>query len=111
MSTVISSMAAGGRVAQLSVDPEVLRSTQIGEVSTVGSLHPGHLVSALITAVESSGLNLKICGFFDGTVDLSHLGLGDQDIEEVYKVGRKVSITCKGLVMTAGGIADEAGES
>ena len=86
----ISSLTAGGRVINLSLDPETLVRSQITEVSTVGSILPGHLVSALVTAVVPSGLNVKICGFFDGTINLVHLGLSGGDIEEKYKVGKKV---------------------
>ncbi len=52
---------------------------------------PGQLVSALITAViPFSGLNVKIAGFYDGTIDMTHLGLDGKDIEQVYKIGKRV---------------------
>ena len=86
----ISTLTAGGRVINLSLDHLSLIRSQITEVSTVGSILPGHLVSALITAVVPSGLNLKICGFFDGTIDLAHLGLTAGAVEEKYKIGKKV---------------------
>ncbi|KAK4685994.1 rRNA biogenesis protein RRP5, partial [Tremellales sp. Uapishka_1] len=88
--TTINNVKAGGRVAELSLDPVVYSRNQLTEVSTVGSLLPGHCVTALITAVVPSGLNLRICGFFDGTIDLAHLGIGEEDIEEKFKVGKKV---------------------
>ncbi|WRT69490.1 uncharacterized protein IL334_006476 [Kwoniella shivajii] len=86
----VSSLTAGGRVVQLSLDPLELTRSTISEVSTVGSLTPGHLITALITAVVPSGLNVKVGGFYDGTIDLAHLPLGDDDIEEKYKIGKKV---------------------
>ncbi|WWC65653.1 uncharacterized protein I303_108274 [Kwoniella dejecticola CBS 10117] len=86
----VSSLTAGGRVAQLSLEPlEITRST-VSEVTTVGSLTPGHLITALITAVVPSGLNVKVCGFYDGTIDLAHLPLGEDDVEEKYKIGKKI---------------------
>lgn len=47
-------------------------------------------MSALITAVVPSGLNVKVCGFYDGTLEVSHLGLGDESIEDRFKVGKKL---------------------
>ena len=87
----ISSLSAGGRVVNLSLDSQTLTRSLVSEASTVGSILPGHLVSALVTAVVSSGLNVKICGFFDGTIDIAHLGLAGADIDEKFKVGKKVS--------------------
>lgn len=43
-----------------------------------------------MTAVVPSGLNVKICGFYDGTIDLAHLGLGEDDIEDRYNIGKKI---------------------
>lgn len=62
------------------------------EVTTITSLLPGHIISALITSViPSTGLNLKIFGTFDSTVDLTHLPVSPSaDLEEAYKVGKKV---------------------
>lgn len=87
-------LTAGGRVAQLSLDPALLRDTTLGEVASVGSILPGHLVSALITAVLPNGLNVKVCAFFDGTLDLAHLGVSAAELGAKYKVGRKVRSTC-----------------
>jgi rRNA biogenesis protein RRP5 len=74
----------------LTLDPTALRRAQLSEISNIGSILPGHAISALITAVTPSGLNVKVCGFFDGTIDLAHLGLGVEDIDEKYKIGKKV---------------------
>ncbi|KAK8849492.1 hypothetical protein IAR55_004826 [Kwoniella newhampshirensis] len=88
--STLKSLTAGGRVVQLSLDPTELSRTITSEVSTVESIIPGHCVSALITAVVPSGLNVKVCGFFDGTIDIAHLPLGDVDIEAKYKIGKKI---------------------
>jgi rRNA biogenesis protein RRP5 len=63
-------------------------SLQLTEVSNVTSILPGELVQGLITAVQPSGLNLQILGFFNGTIDEFHLRPGP--IEDNYKVGHKV---------------------
>ncbi|WVQ96181.1 hypothetical protein IAU59_003284 [Kwoniella sp. CBS 9459] len=86
----IKDLTAGGRVIQLSLDHTELTRSTVSEVTTVGSLVPGHLITALITAVVPSGLNVKVCGFYDGTIDLAHLPLGEADIEDKYKIGKKV---------------------
>ncbi|ORY34880.1 hypothetical protein BCR39DRAFT_515324 [Naematelia encephala] len=86
----VSSSTAGGRVIQLSLDIDTVRKAQLSEVSNVGSILPGHQVSALVTAVVPNGLNVKVCGFFDGTIDHAHLGLGEADIDETYKIGKKI---------------------
>jgi rRNA biogenesis protein RRP5 len=61
---------------------------QMSEVSKVTSVLPGMLVQCLVTAVQSTGLNVQIMGFFDGTVDQYHLLPGP--IEKNYKLGRKL---------------------
>ena len=90
LTTTISTPIGSSRVVQLSLDSTALARAQVTEVSEVGSLVPGHLVLALITAVIPSGLNVKICGFYDGTIDLAHLDLKGSDIDEKYKIGKKV---------------------
>jgi rRNA biogenesis protein RRP5 len=95
---VISSVTAGGRVMQLSVNQELIVESQLSEVSTVGSLLPGHQVSALITSVDTAGLNVQICGFYEGTLDLAHLNMTEDDIEDQFKVGKKVSLFTRGCL-------------
>lgn len=75
---------------QLSVNRSLLAESQLTEVTNVGSLLPGHQVSALVTSVDAAGLNVQVCGFFEGTIDLAHLDLKEEDIEDQYKVGTKV---------------------
>lgn len=75
---------------QLSVNRDMLVESQLTEVSTVGSLLPGHQVSALVTAVDPSGLNVQVGGFFEGTIDLAHVDLKEQDVEDQFKTGKKV---------------------
>lgn len=88
----VTGSTAGGRVVQLTLDSQAVLKGQLAEVSNVASILPGHQVSVLVTAVVPNGLNVKICGFFDGTIDFAHLGLAGEDIEEKYRVGKKVSL-------------------
>lgn len=88
---VIASSTAGGRIYQLSIEQDKIVKSQLNEISNVASILPGHLVSVLVTAVVPSGLNVKIGGFFDGTIDIAHLALGGEDIDDKYKVGKKAS--------------------
>ncbi|ORX37905.1 putative rRNA processing-related protein [Kockovaella imperatae] len=80
----------GARVVQLGTDPADLTKSLLHEVSDVGSILPGHLTSVLVTAVIPTGLNVKVCGFFDGTIDMTHLGLKGEDIDERFKIGKKI---------------------
>lgn len=45
-------------------------------------------MQGLITAVQPTGINLQILGFFNGTIDEFHLRPGP--IEDNYKIGQKV---------------------
>ena len=89
MTCAVTSIGGGGRVAQLTIDHQAVIETILGTVVNLGSMLAGHLVLALVTAVMPSGLNVKIGGFFDGTIDLAHLQ-HDEDIETLYKLGTKV---------------------
>ena len=82
-----------GRIIQLSSDHSTLVKSQLHEVSDVGSVIPGQMTSVLVTAVVPTGLNVKVCGFFDGTIDLAHLALRGEAIDEKYKIGKKVRTT------------------
>ena len=87
-----------------SAEIEVRRyAAHFGPIRITSRAHllPGHLVSALITAVVPSGLNVKVCGFFDGTIDLAHLALGEEDIEDKYKLGKKVGTAPSALLTRA----------
>lgn len=97
--TTVSAVTAGGRVLQLSPDLQNATKAQLNEVSNVASVLPGHLVNSLVTAVMPSGLNVKIGGFYDGTIDLAHLNLGEEDIDDKFKVGKKVRVAGCGSPM------------
>ncbi|KAL4241734.1 hypothetical protein ABKN59_000784 [Abortiporus biennis] len=88
LDTCISKVSTNGRTFTVTVDPAVIRSASISEVTNVTSILPGSLVQCLITAVLPTGLNLQVVGFFQGTIELLHLAPGDLD--DNYKVGQKV---------------------
>lgn len=92
LDTLVTEVQSSGRVARLTIEPTPVQRAQQQEVTTISSLLPGHVVSALITTVvPETGLNLKIFGTFDSTVDLTHLPVSaSTDLEETYKVGKKV---------------------
>lgn len=71
------------------LDSQDLREcVQLGTATSISSVLPGALVTALVTATLSSGLNVKFFGYFDGTIDLFHLN--HQDPETDFKVGQKI---------------------
>jgi rRNA biogenesis protein RRP5 len=78
---------------QLTLDPAVILKAQLSEVTEVASILPGQQASVLVTAVAPNGLNVKVCGFFDGTIDFAHLGLGEEDIELKFRIGSKVRLS------------------
>ncbi|KDQ17789.1 hypothetical protein BOTBODRAFT_29943 [Botryobasidium botryosum FD-172 SS1] len=89
--TSVQKMSENGRTCSVSVDPSVLKSASVSEVTTVGSVLPGALVNALVTAVLPWGLNVQILGFFEGTLDLFHLK-NSAEIESKYKLGQKIKV-------------------
>ncbi|EKM61289.1 uncharacterized protein PHACADRAFT_168722 [Phanerochaete carnosa HHB-10118-sp] len=84
----VTKLSSNGRTCNVSISPEFVRSTSLTEVSNTTSVVPGSLVSALITSVQPTGLNLQVLGFYNGTIDQFHLPPGD--VEENFKVGQKV---------------------
>ena len=61
---------------------------QLTNATSIASILPSTLVTALVTATLSSGLNVKFFGYFDGTIDLFHLN--NLDPEKDFKVGQKI---------------------
>jgi rRNA biogenesis protein RRP5 len=59
---------------------------QLSEISSATSVLPGTLVQGLITNVHTSGLNIQVLGYFDGTIDEYHIG----EESSAFKIGRKV---------------------
>ncbi|RDX51109.1 U3 snoRNP-associated protein Rrp5 [Lentinus brumalis] len=88
LDVAVSKMSGNGRTCNVSVDPKMVSSALLTEVSSVASILPGSLVQCLVTAIQPDGLILQVLGYFDGTIDQFHLVPGDPETH--YKVGQKV---------------------
>ncbi|KAH9944184.1 nucleic acid-binding protein [Epithele typhae] len=73
LDVAVSKMSANGRTCTVIVDPKVVTTVALSEISSVTSVLPGDLVQSLITAVQPDGLVVQVLGFFDGTIDQLHL--------------------------------------
>ncbi|KAF8078800.1 hypothetical protein FPV67DRAFT_79954 [Lyophyllum atratum] len=87
LDATVTKLSSNGRTCNVVVGSSTFSSSSLSEVTNASSLLPGTLVQALITAVNPSGLNLQVLGFFEGTVDQIHMR---HDAEKPYKVGKKI---------------------
>ncbi|CAE6393843.1 unnamed protein product [Rhizoctonia solani] len=88
-STVVK-LSENKRLCTLSTKSDAIRSASLTEATSAHALLPGALVSALVTAVVPSGLNLQVLGYFGGTIELFHLPGGTESIKEGDKVKARV---------------------
>ncbi|KAM0789071.1 hypothetical protein ACM66B_003134 [Microbotryomycetes sp. NB124-2] len=88
LSCRIKSVSENGRTSTVSVHPTEVTNSVITHAVSVSSILPSCLVSVLVTAAMPSGLNVKILGFFDGSIDLDHLD--GRDPVRDFKVGQKL---------------------
>ncbi|GAA5976182.1 hypothetical protein JCM11641_001071 [Rhodosporidiobolus odoratus] len=89
--TRITKLHSNERTCTVAVEKSDVAATTTDAVSSITSVLPGQLVSALITAVMPTGLNVKLHGYFDGTLDLFHLPLSPgQNPEDHFKAGQKI---------------------
>ncbi|CAA7268006.1 unnamed protein product [Cyclocybe aegerita] len=86
LDVTITKLSSNGRTCTVSCDPATFASSHLSDISSVTSMLPGTLVQGLITAVNPTGLNVQVLGFFDGTVDQSHLVKATSE----YKIGKKI---------------------
>ncbi|KAK4046291.1 rRNA biogenesis protein rrp5 [Microbotryomycetes sp. JL201] len=84
----VKTISENGRTSTVSVHPTEVTNSTITHAVSVSSLLPSSLVNVLVTAVGPSGLNVKILGFFDGSIDLEHLN-GRDPIQD-FKIGQKL---------------------
>ncbi|CAK5279992.1 unnamed protein product, partial [Mycena citricolor] len=84
LDVTVASVSKNGRTCQVSADTASFVKSCLTEATNATSLVPGALVQSLITNVHTTGLNLQILGFFDGTIDESNLS------DKTYKIGKKV---------------------
>ncbi|GAA5841896.1 hypothetical protein JCM11251_005414 [Rhodosporidiobolus azoricus] len=91
--TRITKLHANERTCSVAVEKADVAATTTDAVGSITSVLPGQVVSCLITAVlPNAGLNVKLHGFFDGTLDAFHLPplAPGQTFEDVYKTGQKI---------------------
>ncbi|CAO1632421.1 unnamed protein product [Jaminaea pallidilutea] len=91
----VSSVAAKGRNFTASLQPSAVKTASLGPDSapSASALVPGCLVTGLITASLPVGLNVKLWGMFDATIDTFHLPAPlpeGKEMHEVYKTGSKI---------------------
>ncbi|KDN33351.1 hypothetical protein RSAG8_13557, partial [Rhizoctonia solani AG-8 WAC10335] len=97
-STVVK-LSENKRLCTLSTKSDAVQNASLTEATSAHALLPGALVSALVTAVVPSGLNLQVlsarivtwsAGYFGGTIELFHLPGGTDSIKEGDKVKARV---------------------
>ncbi|CBQ68100.1 related to RRP5-processing of pre-ribosomal RNA [Sporisorium reilianum SRZ2] len=73
------------------LDPKTVRTSPIKHAPSITAILPGTLTKVLITASLPTGLNVKLFGMFDATIDRFHLPElpEGKDIPDVYKEGSK----------------------
>lgn len=71
------------KVSELTTQTEQLTSA-----TSITSLLPGHLLSGLITSILPTGLNLKLLGYYSGTISSLHLPLSTPT--DSFKIGQKI---------------------
>ncbi|KAG8732624.1 rRNA biogenesis protein rrp5, partial [Ceratobasidium sp. 423] len=86
VSSTVVKLSENKRLCTLSTSPNAVQSACLTEATSANALLPGALVSALVTAVVPSGLNLQVLGYFGGTVELFHLPGGTDSAKEGDKV-------------------------
>ncbi|CEL57234.1 rRNA biogenesis protein RRP5 OS=Saccharomyces cerevisiae (strain ATCC 204508 / S288c) GN=RRP5 PE=1 SV=1 [Rhizoctonia solani AG-1 IB] len=90
VSSTVVKLSENKRLCTLSTKSDAIHSASLTEATSAHALLPGTLVSALVTAVVPSGLNLQVLGYFGGTIELFHLPGGTDDIKEGDKVKARI---------------------
>jgi rRNA biogenesis protein RRP5 len=94
MLCLVTAKSANGKIAQLTTIQNKLGKVQnfASDATTINAFLPGSAVELLITDISGRGLAGKVLGSLDVTADLIHSGAGPQalDLEEKYKVGKKI---------------------
>ncbi|KAK7918305.1 hypothetical protein PG985_010179 [Apiospora marii] len=83
-----------GKVSQLTTLKDKIGQVQNvpSDATTINTFLPGTAVELMVNEISGRGLAGKVMGSLDVTADLIHSGAGPQsvDLEEKYKVGKKV---------------------
>ncbi|CAE6440693.1 unnamed protein product [Rhizoctonia solani] len=90
VSSTVIKLSENKRLCTLSTKSDGIRNASLTEATSAHALLPGTLVSALVTTVVPSGLNLQVLGYFGGTIELFHLPGGTDDIKEGDKVKARI---------------------
>lgn len=87
-------LSKSGKVAQLTTLKDKIGQVQNvpSDATTINTFLPGTAVELMVNEISGRGLAGKVMGSLDVTADLIHSGAGPQavDLEEKYKVGKKV---------------------
>ncbi|PWN19489.1 nucleic acid-binding protein [Microstroma glucosiphilum] len=113
----ITSLASQGKSFTASLKASAAASAILGpqDAPSASALVPGCQVTALITASLPTGLNAKLWGMFDATIDSFHLPAplpAGKEMHEVYKVGSKIKarILWESRKNEMGGLVASTGE-
>ncbi|KAI0389319.1 nucleic acid-binding protein [Xylariaceae sp. FL0594] len=89
-----TSKGSKGKILQLTALPSKLGNIQnfAAEATTIQTFLPGSAVELMVSDISKRGLVGKVMGSLDVTADLVHSGLGPKaiDLEEKYKIGKKI---------------------
>ncbi|KAI0435204.1 hypothetical protein F5Y09DRAFT_294008 [Xylaria sp. FL1042] len=91
---LVTRKGANGKIIQLSALPNKLANVQNfpSEATTIQTFLPGSAVELMVSDITKRGLVGKVMGSLDVTADIIHSGLGPKalDLEEKYKIGKKI---------------------
>ncbi|SPO21291.1 related to RRP5 - processing of pre-ribosomal RNA [Ustilago trichophora] len=87
----ITKIPENKRSFEATLDPKTVTNSPIKHAPGITAILPGTLTKVLITAALPTGLNVKLFGMFDATIDRFHLPElpENKDIPDVYKEGSK----------------------
>lgn len=102
----IVNVVESGKSISASLKQNKIVSSQLSVAPTISALMPGNLIKALIIATSPSGLNVKLFGLFDGTIDAFHM-----DHEHDYQIGQHIKARILwdlGPIGAEGAVLDDA---
>ncbi|KAI1815861.1 nucleic acid-binding protein [Poronia punctata] len=91
---LVTGKGAEGKILQLTALQAKLGNVHnfAAEATTIQTFLPGSAVELMVSDITKRGLVGKVMGSLDVTADLIHSGLGPKaiDLEEKYKIGKKI---------------------
>ncbi len=87
----ITKIPENKRSFEATLDPKTVSTSPIKHAPSITAILPGTLTKVLVTAALPTGLNVKLFGMFDATIDRFHLPElpEGKDIPDVYVEGSK----------------------